>query len=221
LGRGLRDEFKSRDHDIIFRQNAANRQKTDIVFDSRTPHNTITQQDFWNDIQDELGAEFPEAVILERATREPIPRSLEDHEDLSGLNWICQRQVSRGNRTPELIRRFNIPQLSNPYRLIQSDLLTRNIWNREYSKRLRSVLKTESILGIDGAAGWTEIFRFPTGRANEFAFPPLSSQLNRQLIQRKWWQDTGIPRRLLGQVDSQNVEAILYLLTRRHKIIAV
>ena len=43
LGRGRRDEFKSRDHDIIFRQNAANRQKTDIIFDSRTPNATITQ----------------------------------------------------------------------------------------------------------------------------------------------------------------------------------
>lgn len=114
-----------------------------------------------------------------------------------------------------------MPQLSNPYRLIQADLLDRGIWRTEYSRRLRSVLKTKSILGIDGALGWTELFQFPLERAREFAFPPLSSQLNRQLILGKWWQDTCIPRRLLGRVDSQDVEAILYLLLRRKRIIAV
>lgn len=168
-----------------------------------------------------MGAEIPEIVILSRATREPIPKELEDHDKLSGLNSICQWQISRGNRTRELRRRFNITALSNPYRLIQADLRERGVWRREFSRRLRGVLKTESILGIDGAVGWTELFQFPRERAEEFRFPPLSSQLNRHLIRDKWWQDTGIPRRLLGRVDSQNVEAILYLLLRRHRIVAI
>ena len=221
LGRGSRDEFRSRDHDIVFRQNSENRQKTDIIFDGGSPINTLSQRQFWDEALDELGAEIPEIVILSRATREPIPKELEDHDKLSGLNSICQWQISRGNRTRELRRRFNITALSNPYRLIQADLRERGVWRREFSRRLRGVLKTESILGIDGAVGWTELFQFPRERAEEFRFPPLSSQLNRHLIRDKWWQDTGIPRRLLGRVDSQNVEAILYLLLRRHRIVAI
>jgi len=54
LGRGLRDEFRSRDHDIIFRQNATNRQKTDIVFDGGSPINTISQRQFWDESLNEL-----------------------------------------------------------------------------------------------------------------------------------------------------------------------
>ena len=44
-------------------------------------------------MQDELGATLPEAVITERVTREPIPKALENQDELSGLNWICQWQI--------------------------------------------------------------------------------------------------------------------------------
>lgn len=221
LGATTRDVIQSREHDIRFVQNSGNRQKTDVEYDGGAFTNTISQEDLWNETMDYLGLVIPEITINHRLTIEPIPRSVESHEDLSGLNNICQFQLGIGNFTPSLKRRFGLANISNPYRLIKEDLMIRDLWRRPVSKYLRSVLRTDKILGIDGIQrGWIELFQIPRSNS-DFAFPPLSSQLSRALNERKWWTDTGIPRRFLGRADGSIVEGTIYVLTKRGRIVAI
>lgn len=170
---------------------------------------------------DYLGLVIPEITIQNRLTIENIPKKLEDHEDLDGLNNVCQFQVGIGNYTRSLKRRFGLGGLSNPYRLIKNDLIERNLWVRKVSNHLRSVLRTDKVLGINGGQkGWTELFKTPYSE-RDYAFPPLSSQLSRALIERKWWTDMGIPRRFLGRTDGSIIEGVVYVLSKRGKVVAI
>lgn len=213
------DTIRTKDHDITLTTNAQNRNKTDVHYDGGSISNVITQRVLWNEIQDGLGALIPETNIGYRMTVENIPKSLE--EKLSEFEYICQYQVGVGNFTYSLRRRFGISNLSNPFRLIQADLRLRGLWQSRF-RYLRSILKTDTILcGNDETKGWTEIFKVPKKKDKKYKFPPLSLQLNKDLIDSKWWADLGIPHRLLGRADSMNVEAVVYILSKRKRLIAV
>ena len=220
LSEGIRRERQTREHDIRLVTCARNRNKTDVQYDGGVISNTISQRTLWNDVQDELGTDIlPETNIGFRAIVQKIPKMLE--EKLEGIELVCQQQYAVGNYASSLKRRFGMSNLNNPFRLIQADMRERGYWDSRYCY-LRSILKTEGIVAVGEKIqkGWTEIFEMPTRK--KYKFPPLSIQLNRELIRNKWWCDLGIPFRLLGRTGSTEVEAVVYLLSNReHRLIAV
>ena len=173
-----------------------------------------TQKDYWDFLLEKTGAEIPECVIHSRGILIDTPKELRketgyfDFSSFSRLSFL-QTKVTSSKRT---VNRFGLKGIvKRPYSLIKNECLSQKCWFPRFSKRLRSILKTQSILAIDGHKGWTELF---AKTDKKYKFPPLSSKVNYSLTKNRWWQDMGIPIKLLGTIDSINIEAILYHLLK-------
>ncbi|MBW2672040.1 MAG: hypothetical protein JRD89_01325 [Deltaproteobacteria bacterium] len=218
---------RNKEHDLTIRQNPINRTQTTIKFGGTNNDTTITQKELWNIIQDEMGFDtIPELAIRVRGLRNHVPENLYEYPELQDAEYVYQLQVSRGNRTKSFRERFGLWQLTNPTRLIKNELIERGIWRRRYSKRIRSLLRTECITAGDGEKrkGWEELFKMPIAHLKgqkKYRFPPLSAQLNRELISNKWHHDMGIPSALTGKIDSLKMQSVVYLLAKRHKVIVI
>lgn len=219
--------IRNKEHDITIKQSPVNRTNTAVKFGSTKSEGIVSQKELWNAVQDEMGFDtVPELAIRARGLRTKVPWEVQDHPDLEGSEYIYQLQMSRGNRTRSFRERFGLYQLSNPTLLIKNELIERGIWRRFYSRRIKSILRTESVLAGDGAKrkGWTELFKMPVSHIKgekNYRFPPLSAQLNRALIEDKWHQDMGIPSSLTGQIDSLKMKSVVYILSKRHKVMVI
>jgi hypothetical protein len=207
-----REGFKSKEHDITYTVSRLSPRITEVNYDSGDLANTITQKTFWNQVLDDLGAEFTELNIATRVPIVQVPPKFD-----FDFNLILMVQTKSGNFTKSLRERFNLHGIRNPYLLMRNELIERELWRRDYSRKLRGILKTTNLAGYDGKKlkGWENFVEIPEGHR----FPPAVNQLNDALILDKWWQDNGIPVRMLGAINSNEIEAILYMLQRRRVVI--
>ena len=207
-----RDSWK-RD-DIQFSVSQKNPRMMEIKYDSGSFEDTISQRALWEQIIDELGImDLNELNITLRVPVIKIPSKL----DL-GIDSVATLQSKIGNLTKEMRRRFRLYELRNPYLMIKNELRERGLWQWHYSRRLRGILKTTNLIGMDGrrVSGWQEFLKKP----EMHRFPPQVNELNWAIISDRWWQDNGIPVRMVGSYDESRVEAVVYLLHRRRALIA-
>jgi hypothetical protein len=211
------DKFESKEHDITYRVNRQNPRKTDVEFDSESLQDTIKQTNFWSQVKDDLGAEFAELNIDTRVPILKTPSSLELEFDS-----IVKVEQKSGHFTSSLRRRFNLHGIRSPYRIIKYELQERELWTPEYARKLRGVLKMQNLAGLDTDCpklgvlkGWTKFLKPPP----DHRFPPLANTLNKELMEHRWWQDVGLPVRMLGSINSREVEAIVYMLRKRRNLI--
>jgi len=212
LGSG-RITFKSKEHDIIYTRSTPHSNMTEVKYDSKHPEDTINQKALWNQVLDDLGAEFTELNINCRVPVLDVPPPLEPF----GLDKVLLVQNKTGNFTPSLKRRFNLIGIRNTYYIMRNELREHGLWKSQYSYKLRGLLKTVNLVGYDGKklAGWQNYLTLPEGHR----FPPEANKVNDALISDKWWQDRGTPIRMLGAINSTEIEAILYMLKRRKVVI--
>lgn len=210
---GKRDTFPSRDkdHEIEYTVDTLNPQQTNVKFNGNS---TITQKTLWNQIQDDLGADsdFTELNTAMRITEMKAPNT-----PSLGVNSFYLVQNKTGNFTGELKRRFGLQGIRNPYYEIRNDLKENGLWRKQYRHKLRGVLKTTNMIGNDGnkLVPWQNILLVP----KDHRFPPEMTSLNEELINGKWWGDSGVPVRLLGNANSFDVEAVIYMLKKRRVLI--
>lgn len=233
MGEEKKRTMQDKDHLLTISQSPSNRLHTAVKYGHMRNDKTTTQEDLWEDVQDVMGIDtkassVPELSIRMRGLKNNIPSKFTDHPDLQGLDYICQIQGSRGNRTRSYKSRFGLHQLTNPSSLIRNELTERGLWSNTLGRRMKSILRTESIIATAEnkieRKGWEELFKMPMGvieGLKRHKFPPLSSQLNTAIAQSKWHQDTGIPSALTGRIDSMKMQAVVYLLSKRRKIIVI
>lgn len=215
----IRSDLKNKDHDILFKQNAINRQHTDVEYIG-DPNNTIRQKDIWSDTEKTLALKVPEVNIQRRVMITEISTKLSGEPALSGCSHLSLEQRGVGNFYGSIRRRFGLSYLSNPYQIIKGDLIDQKEWQPEIARHLRSILKTDKILAGDGGnKGWSDLFKPKLDTPH--AFPPFAGQLNHEFVKDRWWSDVAIPRKLLGQVDGGTVEAVVYYLSNRGRVIAL
>jgi len=204
--------LKSKEHDIIYIQKKGSPRVTEVKYDSGHPKDTVTQKNLWNQVLDDLGAEFSELNIETRVPVMKIPSQLN-----LGMDSLLLVQSKTGNFTKSLRKRFNLIGIRNPYRIMKYELQEKGLWQKEYNHKLRGVLKTINLAGFTSQKikSWTNFFQIPEGHR----FPPEVNTLNDTLIHSKWWQDNGIPVRMLGAVNSNEIEAVVYMLKRRRVVI--
>ena len=233
MGEEKKSLVQDKDHLLTISQSPSNRLHTAIKYGHSNNTQTTTQEDLWDDVQDMMGIDtkatsVPELSIRMRGLKNDIPKSVEDHPDLQGMDYIYQIQGSRGNRTRSYVSRFGLYQLSNPSTIIRNELTERGLWDQSRSRRLKSILRTESIIAGSESSidkkGWEELFRMPVGVLEKLKtrrFPPLSGQLNSALVENKWHQDMGVPSALTGKIDSLKMQAVVYLLSKRQRVIVI
>jgi len=212
LGSG-RDQFISKEHDIKYIQVSPTSRQTIIEYDSGDLGNNLTQKALWSQVLDDLGADAISELNI--GLRCPMLKA-PDELDL-GVDQLLLVQSKTGNFTRSLRERFNLHGVRNPYLLIRNELVEKGLWKKHYSRKLRGVLKTKNLAGLDKNKlyGWESFLQVPEGHR----FPPEANKLNMYLITDRWWQDNGIPVRMLGAINSSEVEAILYLLQKRRVVI--
>ena len=101
-------------------------------------------QNFYT-ITDNLSIEIPDIIIKKRGIVQKLPRSFVDLEPFQGVENVFYQQTAVGSR-PHLLRKTIGLPLSNPYRFIKADLLTREIITSPRDpvlKKIRSILKTD------------------------------------------------------------------------------
>ena len=218
---------QNKDHNISIIQSPSNRLHTAVKFGHVNNEQTITQVDLWEDVQDMMGIDtkeeestVPELSIRMRGLKNKVPYDISDHPDLSGIEYIYQIQSSRGNRTKSYRERFGLDMIVNPSYMIKNELIERGIWSNQYSSRLRSILRTEAMLGggEHRRIGWSEIFTMPVAIVQgdkKYRFPPLAGALNRSITADKWHWDYGVPSALTGKINSWDINAVLYMLAKR------
>lgn len=219
--KGNRDEIPTGDPRFRITSNRMDRTRKDIVWDSGNLRDTITQRELWKDTVQRLAIEKPEVTIRGRVTKQPVPEALSTSKEFDGMDSIHTEQVGLGNYYRMMRDRFGLAGLSNPYRLIQDDLKGHDVWNDVLSPHIRSVLKSVKILAAGGGhtRGYSDLFRPRVDK--KFIFPPMAGMLNHALADPKWWSDVAIPRRMLGHIDGTSVEAVLYILANRDRIVAI
>ena len=223
---------QNKDHNITITQSPQNRLHTAVKYGHINNEQTTTQEDLWEDVQDMMGIDIksestvPELSIKMRGLRNEIPYEVSDHTDLEGMEYIYQIQGSRGNRTKSYRERFGLSHIINPTYMIRNELRERGIWKKTYNRRLRSILRTESMLagGEHKKIGWSELFRMPVSIVQsdkKYRFPPLAGALNRSLSSKKWHWDYGVPTALTGKINSWDMNAVVYMLNKRHSVAVI
>jgi len=205
-----RKKLKSKEHDINYSVNTANPRETSVKFDG---NDAIKQNTVWNQILDDLGAEITELNIT---TRVPIIKATSEINSEIDSYWLLQRKT--GNFTRSTKSRFGLRNIRNPYLQMRNELKESDLWQKQYRHKLRGILKTTNIVGNDGTklVPWENILKTPENHR----FPPQMNALNNSLVSEKWWQDNGVPIRLLGSANSYDVEATVYMLNKRGILIA-
>ena len=228
-----KEVIQDKDHLITIRQSPSNRLHSAVKYGNMDNTTLTTQKELWEEVQEMVGLEpetttVPELSIRMRGMRSPVPKLLMDEPRLDGMDSIYQIQGSRGNYVKSYRERFGLYQLSNPTSMIRNELTERGLWTGQDARRLSSILRTESIIaGSDDTferKGWEDLFQMPTSIVRSLRphrFPPLAGQLNRELAAGKWHQDVGIPSKLTGRIDSLKMQAVVYLLAKRHKVVVI
>lgn len=208
-----KDGWTNREHDIKYAMSRVNPRATEVEYDSHDPENTMTQRTLWNQVQDDLGATFPELNINCRVPVLKTPPKLDLDTDI-----LLFLQTKTGNFTRSLRQRFGLVGIRNPYLIMRNRLRERHLWKKEYGRKLRGVLKTTNVVAYDNQKirGWDTFIKPP---ATGHRFPQIANQLTERVTQDRWWQDYGVPIKLLGTMNSNEVEAIVYQLMRNKAII--
>ena len=203
------DYFRTKDHDIEIGINTSNPRETGIKFNGEA----LTQKALWNEVLDNLGADF---VELNTTLRIPIVKATPKSQFGLDSFWLVQKK--RGNFTRSLRRRFGLYGINNAYLTMKNELKEKGMWKKNYQHKLRGVLKTTNAVGNDGKklVPWENFLELPTNHR----FPPAMNELNDSLVTGKWWADCGVPVRLLGATNSFDVEAVIYMLKTRKILIA-
>lgn len=220
---------QNKDHTITISQSPINRLHTAVKYGHSNNEQTTTQEELWEDVQDIMGLDteaestIPELTIKLRGLRNEVPYEVSDHPDIEGMEYIYQIQGSRGNRTPSYRDRFGLTHIINPTYVIKNELIERGLWRKQYGGRLRSILRTETMLAGQGhkRIGWSELFKMPVAVVKgkkKHRFPPLAGSLNRALAMDKWHWDYGIPSALTGKINTWDVNAVVYMLSKRHAV---
>lgn len=223
---------QNKDHTISISQSPVNRLHTAVKYGHINNEQVTTQEELWEDVQDMMGIDteaestIPELSIKMRGIRNEIPYEVSDHTDLEGMDYIYQIQGARGNRTRSYRERFGLSHIINPTNVIKNELIERDLWKKEFSGRIRSILRTESILagGERKRIGWTELFKMPVSiiqSGREHRFPPLAGALNRALSTDKWHWDYGIPSAITGKINSWDINAVVYMLSKRRSVAVI
>lgn len=223
---------QDKDHMITITQSPESTLKTAVKYGHVNNEQVTTQEDLWEEVQDMMGIDeksestIPELSIKMRGIRNEVPYEVSDHTDLEGMDYIYQIQGSRGNRTRSYRERFGLSYIINPTNVIKNELIERGLWRKEFSGRIRSILRTESILagGERKRIGWTELFKMPVSiiqSGSEHRFPPLAGALNRALSTDKWHWDYGIPSAITGKINSWDINAVVYMLSKRRSVAVI
>lgn len=207
-----RDETKSKEHDITYTISSTNPKKTVVKFDTGNPVDNIKQKTLWKQVLNDLGAEFKELNIDGRIPVLETPSKFD-----FGFDYLLPVQIKTGNFTNSLRRKFSLVGVRNPYLLMKNELKEKGLWVSEYSRKLRGVMRTMNLAGYDGKKlkGWDTFLSPPEGHR----FNPKMVELNDSLISDRWWADNGIPARMLGAINSNEIEGIVYRLKRREAVI--
>lgn len=185
--------------------------KTVVEYGSRDPTHEFrrTQEEIFNDVLDNTGVD--DVIAKRRGLVHQIPKPAEDFESLQGSNEIWQEQQAYSNKSKQWRKATGLP-LRNWYNNMKNKLLTRGIvtdeeMNSVYCTRLRSSLNTEFLLPDKREIGYDTFY------SNEELLP-----LEQMLVKDAFWEDTGLPQRLL--VDHQNqAEGWIYKLDKEDYLI--
>ncbi|MHA1401804.1 MAG: hypothetical protein ACTSQE_15745 [Candidatus Heimdallarchaeaceae archaeon] len=166
-----------------------------------------TQEELWNEVISQV--EIPDAIIKRRGVIHQVPDCLDHISPLQDADYLYDFQKGYGNRARALRDRLRV-RVANPYNIIKADLLQHGIVHTGSDpllKRIRSLLGTEYLLPSNNK-GYDVLF-------------PHQLEILRTLRGTKFWQDTAIPGRVVGDIDSSRMEAVLYKLDSRPGIIGL
>jgi len=208
----------NKDHDIFVDVVIGQPTKRRVRYRPQDYTSPKTLSMIYSEAEDLTGSAVPEVVERSSLPIIPITRELGKYDELQGLDKIGYYQVGHGvffNRTRRL---FGLRGCVDPTQLITNDLRAKNLWKNSYSKRLRSILKLQSVLGLDPEGrhkGWQELFSAFKQSEEGMRFPPFASAICNAYSKDRWWTDVGIPRRFLTLADGVTLEGYVYLLRDR------
>lgn len=184
--------------------------KFEINWGSPDPHDEerISQKELWDEIQQRV--EIKDAVLKVRSSVQKVPPKMTNEPLLDGIDKIFARHIAYGNRANAVRKRLRFP-VDNPYHIIRAELINRGVIHSVGSPRLK---KIRSVLGTD--------YFLPDNKSGYNPLFPIATNLQRGLRSNKFWKDTANSIQVVGAINSDRIEGILYRLdTRPDKILAL
>jgi len=163
--------------------------KTVVEYGSRNPKDEtrFTQAEIFRDVLSNTGTK--DIITKRRGVVHDVPKPAESFETLQDANEIWEEQKAYSNKSKQWRKATGLA-LRNWYHIVKKKLLRRNIIDQSdvqtwFKTSIRSSLNTEFLLPSNGCG-------YDTLQRRNKLLP-----LEKALVKENFWQDTGMPLRLI------------------------